>query len=555
MSEFHLVSRQAVLAAIILASSAQAQQVPDAGRLLEEVRPAPALPQRELPKIEIDEAPGSEIADGLRIPVTHVRITGATLFPESDLHALIADAEGKELALGDLRALAARLTQHYRSHGYLLARAYLPAQDVKNGEVNIGILEGRLGQIEIHNGAGIGGAALAPLSPLGEDAVTRDSTLERGLLLLSDVPGVEVKSTLRPGATPGTSDLLVDVAPGRRITGSVDADNFGDRFSGQSRLGATANVNNPLQLGDQVSLRAVVSDEGMTYVRGSYQLPVNRWGTRVGLAASDVHYHLGKSVAVLDATGEARTSSLYLQHPLIRSRSLNLNGQFQYDHMKLGDRIGQTSTVVNKTLDNWTAGLSGDFQDGLGGGGANSFSVAYTGGHLALDAASDAIDAASAGSSGNFGKWNLSWLRLQRLTDDASVYFSGIGQVAVKNLDSSEKLSLGGANGVRAYPQGEAPSDEGLLMILEARYSLPNAVPGALQLAAFVDGGHVRLHKNTWAPGPNRRTLSGAGFGLNWMVSNDWQVKASIAWKLGDESPVSDIDRSPRAWLQGVKFF
>lgn len=547
--------RLALAATLPFAATALAEPVPDAGQLLQETRPAPSLPQREPPKIEIKGAPAEEAPGAARIHVAHLRITGATIFTEAELHALIADGEGMELTLGDLRQLAERITQHYRERGYLLTRAYLPAQEVKSGEVVIAILEGHLGAVNVNNQAEVGGAALAPLEQLRTGEVTRSETLERSLLLVSDLPGVEVSSTLRPGTTIAASDLLVDVTPGRRLTGSVDFDTFGDRFSGQNRLGGTINVNNPLQLGDQIGVRAVASDEGMAYLRGSYQAPVNSFGTRIGLAGSDMHYYLGKTLAPLQASGESQTGSLYLLHPMIRSRAFNLNAQLQYDHLRLEDRIGITSTVVDKSLGNWSAGLNGDFQDGLGGGAMNSFTLNYTHGNLELDAATQALDAITAQTEGRFGKWNASWLRLQHLTDMTILYVSASGQLASKNLDSSQKLFLGGANGVRAYPQGEASGDEGFLLTVEGRRNLGSLWSGLWQLTTFLDSGRVSLNKNPWTATNNKRTLTGAGIGLNVAAGRDWAAKADVAWRLTSATSVSDSDRRPRAWLQAAKFF
>lgn len=552
-----LMSRHfpALAAMLLAASPVGAQQIPDAGRLLEQIKPAPNLPRHEAPRIEIEERPALEGSDGVRIRVAHLRISGATIFSEVELYALVADAEGKELTLGELRNLADRVTRHYREQGYLLARAYLPAQDVTNGAIDIAVIEGRLGKIEVNNTAAVGGAALAPLAQLRTGESTRQRTLERSLLLLSDLPGVEVKSTLKPGATVGATDLLVDVAPGRKLAGRVDFDSFGDRFSGQFRLGGSINLNNPLQIGDQASLRATVSDEGMNYVRGSYQLPITSYGTRVGIAASDMRYHLGKTFAPLNATGDARIGSLYLLHPVVRSRTVNLNAELQYDRKKLQDQVGATATETDKSLYNWTTGINGDFQDGLGEGGANSYSFAYTAGHLELDPVTHAIDASTARASGGFAKWNLSWLRLQRLNDAASLYFSGMGQAASKNLNSSEKLSLGGAYGVRAYPQGEAPGDNTALITLEVRYKLALALPGIWQLTAFVDSGKATVNKNPWTQANNKIMLSGAGVGVNIAQAAGWTMRGSLAWKLRAHLPSADVDRTPRTWFQATKDF
>lgn len=536
-------------------SAAHAQQIPDAGRLLEQTKPLPTLPQPSKSPAAADDRSGDAAPEGPRIRIARVRITGARHFSDSELQALVAGEVGKELSLGDLRRLAARITHYYRQHGYLLARAYLPAQEVKDGEIEIAVLEGTLDNIKLNNGAALGGEALSPVGNLSLGAAAQDAVLERNLLLLSDLPGVQVQSTLRPGGTVGATDLLIDVKPGPRFAGSLELDNFGDRFSGQNRLGATIYVNNPLQIGDQASFRMVGSDGGMRYVRFGYQLPVNRWGTRMGAAGSYMHYELGENLKPLGAQGQSRIGSLYLQHPLIRSRSINLFAQLQFDRLDLEDRMETVGTKVEKSLNNWNIGLGGDLQDGLGAGAVNSFSATYTTGKVKLDPVSMALDTATARTAGQFHKWSLSWLRLQQLTSATSLYASLNAQTAGKNLDSSAKISLGGINGVRAYPQGEALGDEALLATLELRHRLPVSLPGLWQATVFVDHGEIRTNKNPWMQSSNAHQLSGAGVGLLGGQGKDWSIKGSLAWRLGSERPKSEHDRFPRAWIQIAKYY
>ena len=131
-------------------------------------------------------------------------------------------------------------------------------------------------------------------------------------------------------------------------------------------------------------------------------------------------------------------------------------------------------------------------------------------------------------------------------------------QKAGKNLDSSEKFFLGGAYGVRAYPTGEAAGDSGYLATAELRYTFSfGAVPGVWQPFAFVDAGGVTINENPFAPGvPNTRHLSAGGLGLTWVRAGDFQVKLTVATRLGSEhSASSDTDQKTRGWAQAVKYF
>ena len=546
------------IALLGLSQQALAQQLPGAGSQIQQLSPA-AVPQKAMPQIRIESgtAPGTSSADESKILVSTLRITGAKTYSESELLALTGFVPGVELTLTDLRRMAARITAHYSTQGYLAARAYLPAQQVTDNTVTIAVSEGQYGQIILRNQSKLSDRqAYSLLDGLKSgDPITNDS-LESRLLLLSDTPGVEVKSTLVPGAGPGTSDLLVDIAPGRLVTGSVDADNAGNRYTGEFRLGATVNLNNPLGLGDVAGLRAVTSGSGLKYGRFFYQVPFGK--AAVGVAYSRLDYALGKEFAPLGANGVATAMGVYGSYTLLRSRNANLYAGLSYDHKTFQDRVALFSSVTDRKINVLTGNLYGSQLDAVGGGGVNSFSLSLSAGTLDIQTpAARAADAVSAGSQGAYNKLAFTASRLQQVTDSVSLFAGISGQGASKNLDPSEKMSLGGMDGVRAYPQGESFGDQGYLVNLEARLLLPKAesLPGRMHLIGFVDAGSVTFNKNPWAVGNNQRSLAAYGLGLTWSEPGNFLVRTYYARKLGDDAATSAPDRSGRFWIQGVKYF
>lgn len=540
-------------AASLLSLSVMAATLPDAGQSQQNIDQRPLqLPGKQRLELNLPDAPSTEAkAGGPSLQVKGFTLQGNSAIASEELLALLADLQGRTVSLGELQVGANRITQRYRERGYPLARAYLPAQEIDGGVVQIAVMEGRYGEVGLNNSSRVSDAALAPINALKSGDAVRSAPLERSLLLLSDTPGVEVKSTLKPGASVGASDLLVDVQPGPLLSGSIDADNYGNRFTGEYRLGGTLNVNSPLGLGDRLSVRAMGSDEDQQYGRIAYQLPIGPWSTQVGVAYSDMDYELAKNFDELKAHGNARITSLFASQPLVRSRDFSLYAQLQFDDKRLKDDIDLFDSKSDKRSRVVIATLNGNSRDDLFGGGVNSFALAWSQGSLNIDGAlNQAIDDLSAGTQGRFHKLNPSLVRLQRLTDRFSLYTQLQGQWADGNLDSSEKISLGGAYGVRAYPQGEASGDQGWLANLELRYALTDA----WQLSTFADHGQVRLNKDTWSDGENHRSLSAAGVGASWAV-HGWQVNAVAAWKIGNDDPQSDVDRSPRLWAQVVRFF
>lgn len=550
----HTACSGAVAFALSLAQATLAAQAPDAGQILENIKAPLTLPPATdgvLPEAA-PARPALSLPSDVKLQIKAFRITGAREFSEAHLLALLADSTDRELSLAQLQGLAERITAHYREQGYLLARAYLPAQDIKDGLLTIAVLEGRLGKVQLDNRSLLNDAtAQRQFDDLHPGDAVQAAALERSLLLLNELPGAEVHSTLKPGASVGLTDLDVSLGAGPRVAGSLEADNFDNRYTGSERLGGNLAINSPTGLGDTLSLRGLTSGAGMNYGRLAYQLPVGPQATQVGLAWSEMRYELGEDFESLDAHGKASIGSVYALQPLLRSRQARLDGQLSYERKRLEDQVDATDTTLDKTLDVWSLGLSGSHQDSLLGGGAMQYGASLVAGNLELDAASDALDDAGLDTRGHYAKLAFQLTRLQRLTDRFSLQLRASGQRAAKNLDSSEKLSLGGAYAVRAYPQGEAAADDAWLANLELRY----APAPAWQLFGFYDAGGGRIsHRPVAGTADNHRTLSGAGVGVSLALPATINLQAFAAWRTGSQ-PTSDDDRSPRLWLQTTKYF
>lgn len=543
------------LALLGVVSDAAAQAV-GTGGYLQQIPPSPE-PPRPAPDIRFDPAPPPAAAfeAGASVRVDSLRITGQTVFTEAQLLRASGFAPG-DMDLGELRTIAAAVAAFYNRQGYFVAQAYLPPQDVEGGQVAIAVIEGRYGQVGTDNRSRLSDRVVGGiLRGLDKGDPVANGPLERRLLILSDVPGVRLGATLSPGAEVGSSDLTVRLNPERLVTGALEADNAGNRYTGEIRGGGSLYLNNPTGMGDLVSLRLLTSGSGLTYLRGAYDAPVGV-GV-VGVSYADVRYRLGKQFKPLQARGTARLASLYGAYPLVRSRDENLSLLGDLTFKRFDDRVGATHLRTERQATTVTLGLRGDRRDGFGGGGLNRYSVAVTGGDIDLRTpAARAQDRAAAEIDGGYGKLGFTADRLQALRGPFSLYGALRGQLASANLDISEKMELGGAYGVRAYPEGEGYGDSGLLATLEGRWLLRRpTLGGRVTLIGFIDAGQVRIAQDPWFAGPNRLTRSGAGAGAIWAAPGDFQIKASYAHRLGSERATSGGGSAGRVWVQLVKLF
>ena len=566
------------------AAAALAQ--PDAGTLLnQEQRSHQRLPDR-LPEPEAEpvrpalkEQPG-----GVRVVVRSVRFTGAQgLAEDAELQAVVADAIGRELDFAGLEKLAQRVTEFLRAKGWFLAEAYLPRQDVTDGNIEIAVRPGRLG-----GGSGKGepfvvvlGGKLAPrieaerleaiaagLLPPG--AAAREPDMERAVLLMNDLPGVTARARLEPGAEAGSTRVVFDAEEGPLLTGSVSLDNYGNRDTGLYQANAAAQLNDPTGLGDQASVAATQAD-GLDLARLSYTLPVGSNGTKLGASWTVMDYAIKRGAGLAAGLkGSSETAGLTLSHPFLRSRADNIYGSLAFNRKALLDD-SSAGPLHDKRVNATNAAVSGDHLDTKAGGGLTSWNLAWTEGRVDLSRLPDDADADAAtyATQGRYTKFNYGIARLQKLPGPFALFLNFAGQEAGKNLDSSEKFLLGGPTGVRAYPGSEASGDSGWLANIELRYDLPGGTPlGPLQLVAFYDAGRIVLHKDTknipvatWSR-QNAYDLAGWGFGANLVRTGSHALRLAWAQKIGDNPGRStaglDADNrkdKSRVWLQATLWF
>jgi hemolysin activation/secretion protein len=408
----------ALLLAVYGGAWAQTPPVPDAGQVLRDLRQArPVPPQQTAPLQRIEESADLNQQGEAKVLVKSIAITGNQEIASAELQPLVAGLIGAERSLSQLNAAARRITAYYRSKGFAVARAYLPAQDITDGAVTISIIEGRISSHKINNQSLLSDErAQAYLGQVKDGDVIRSEQIDRGLLLLQDTPGVSSsRATLQPGASVGTSELLIEVNPAKPYSGSVVADNYGSRYTGEYRLAGTFNLASPLKIGDQITANLLTSGDNLSFARLAYQLPVGSDGLRLGAAYSDIHYKLGKEFEALQAHGTATSASVFAAYPFIRSQFKNLSGTVSYEDKNLKDYVDGTNTYTPKKVGVTTLGLSGSLQDALGGGGITGLDLSVAFGNLSINSSTAlAIDNASAQSNGSYTRFSYGANRLQR---------------------------------------------------------------------------------------------------------------------------------------------
>lgn len=544
------LSTSIALALCSIATSSHAQTQPNIGDVLRQSTEIPnaATKSSALPSIggEKMEPPLKALPMGLKVEVKSFEIAGNRELSTDSLQALTSDSVGKSLSLTELEQVAQRITRHYRSKGYFVARAYVPAQEITAGRIRIQVVEGYFGQFKLNNKSLVNNDVVQSLlDDVKKYDIVSVDTIERAMLIVNDTPGAQVVSAdVSPGEKVGSSDFAVETRATESSSGYVQLDNFGSVYTGRSRLGVGVQFNSPTGSGDRLSLNALTTENsGVTNGRAAYSIILAPNGLRGEVSLAHTEYTLGDTYKPLDAKGTADVLDLTLSYQFRRTRAQTVETSLNVTTKALEDKIASTNTVTPKKINAVTAGLNvRDESYVFGAAGMTQASIAVTFGKLSInDAVALSNDAAGAGTHGGFSKITGSLSRLSLLPADFKLLSSLRFQQALnqKNLDSSERMSVSGSGGVMGYPSGELSGSNAAVVHIELSRPLPSWSDGlSNNWFMFANWGQAGASRPV-ATTDRTRSISdvGIGWSANWKKAS---LRVQLAHRLEASAATSE---------------
>ncbi len=535
------------------------------GQLQQQIQNDPVLTPRPQPTLKAPEAiarpaPQPEDDGAEKVTVKAFTITGNTLVASDDLQSLLRPWVNIPISLAELRRGVAQVAALYRNRGFL-AQAVLPNQDITEGNVQIQVVEGKVGKVIVEApedqpqiGAFVRNRVktlLEQTTPPGEPL--RLDRFDWAVWVADDLPGVKVSASLKPGEEMGTTDIVLQVTPTTPIWGSFSIDNNGSRSTGPLRLNALVQFDSPLGWGESFTLSASKT-RGTEFIRLAHSIPLGfeGWrGSTLNLSTSVFDYSVLDAFKPQGATfspqGTSRSNGLSVRYPFVRTGQTNFSGELGYESRRSIDR-GDTLSVARGTelgvlrdtrVESSSLTLSLSHIDGWGGGGSNLLSATFSQGSMNLQPDSvRSDDADGANTSGFFRKLRLVANRLQVLDSKHTAVLSFTGQLANRNLDASEKIFLGGSSSVRAFPNSEIGGSQGYFATLELRRDWNTE----WRTSYFYDYGKLWQYKKPMrADDPtqslltevaNAQSVDGHGVGLSYRHPSGTEFRAQVSRRL-----------------------
>jgi len=431
-----------------------------------------------------------------------------------------------ELSFDDMQAVANKIVERYRSAGFIVSNAFLPAQTVGPDKiVQIQVLEGKIGKIIVKGTKRYRPSVISASAQELRGKPLQKSDVDTALLYARDLPGVTVASTFQPGENTGDTDLVMIATEAKRpVKFMLGANNYGTELTGRYRAQAGIEWANPLGIGDVFNLNVdyALDPSDNIYGATTYRAPapwVPGLSAVVGASRNELQINTG-SFAALDVKGP---SSLYyggMDWKFINRDDMQALSTLHVirEESKL-DSLGFHLSDEKFTVGELTYGLLHTDRR------FNGVDILQVGVRKSISDDSLVPDLVSPQHSRSFLVTKLSYTRMQFLTKSQRLYLKLVGQYTNDALIPLEQFALGGPDSTRAYPIADALRDRGYYTSLEYHVDAPGFGDKVspfygrpwrelLEFQVFVD------YAKGFSAGANREitpdtaTLSGVGAGL-----------------------------------------
>jgi hemolysin activation/secretion protein len=366
-----------------------------------------------------------------------------------------------------------------------------------------------------------------------------------------------VSGIFTPGATPGTTDVIVKVEDRLPLRVYAGYENSGNDATGENRYQAGFNWGNAFLADQLLSYQFSTSDDFSSLTGHSlvwnFALPWRHLVTVIG-AMSDSQTDFSLNGQSFASGGESRQLSLRYTVPLTGNARLDHEWSAGFDFKQSnnnlefgGLQVFDQPTEIAQFLVSYNATL----RDAMGATRLDA-TLFWSPGNLSSKNDDLNFNAARPGAEAAYTYALVRIERALRLPKEWLLVATAQAQFADGNLLASEQLSLGGYDAVRGFEDRLARGDRGFLLNFEVRsptfpvlsnwLRLPKGrLVGRerMQAVAFLDYGTASLMDAL--PGEEETVLAtSAGIGLRYSIGDLLAVRADYAWQLAQDGFVDD---------------
>lgn len=448
-------------------------------------------------KVEQGEKPAAEEAGAeLSFALQQVIWNPSEILTKDQIQAVTASYIGKQVTLKDLREMADKITNIYRDKGYMTCGAVLPPQRIHDGVVEIRLIEGKTGTVNLTGNRYTKTGYIMNRINLKPGEIANTEKLNRDLRWFQGTNDVQLRVVMKPGAEEGATDYDIMAFEPQNQSVTLYTDNDGYESSGRWRAGIFYNMKSVS--GHRDSLRAhFIGSRGTKAWSLGYSVPISRKGMRLELDYSGNKTKVVKGeLEPLGVEGKSNSYSLTWRAPFHVTEKSRHEAGLQYVHQKSETDLGHGQVQwVDDRIQRVIPYVSFTHY--------GKDSVLYHK-HSFVWARRRDID----GESDTGKLYRLSSFWQKRNTNGQFWQARLDGQFGSgDNLAASDRFFIGGVNSVRGYEEGFIGGSRGLSVGLE--YHIPVDKAKRIFVYPFFDWGTVGGYA-----APEHNKLMSAGFGI-----------------------------------------
>ncbi|MDH5469061.1 MAG: hypothetical protein OEX75_00580 [Gammaproteobacteria bacterium] len=458
-----------------------------------------------------------------------IEFGGTLLLGEKDLQDVAAPYLNRPVTGNDIAQMKYELTSLYFRKGYVLVKVTTPPQDLSDGVMEVLVIVGRIGQINVDNDVLHEGIANSRIGAIGSGDVFNERNVETALQDINGLTNIRSSVNLRPGQETGTTDLdlLIRRAETDEDVQVFSIDNYGSKFTGRTVARLSLQKSNLMGIGESLGITGRKSNDDFWSLQGEAMFPLPLHNLQLELDYLRSDNSIGDIFAALDSSGESEVAQAALSSALInqRQRKLVLRGgveRGEYDSFLAG--VPDTSDTISR--------LFAETSFSLRKSRLVSFLSLRASKGVGLFGADDRGEADATRQAGDPRAWTIESLLYAnaRLADRDYVSLVLQGQYSDAALLSSDLFTIGGYGSVRGYEPAQSTGDSGasLNVDLYRQFDITDS-RWYVQAGPFVDWGYVHNR----VPGSTQENnISSAGLGaeMNYRHSGKLISKLRLDW-------------------------
>lgn len=424
--------------------------------------------------IEVPESIGiinaPEGAKDIFLDLKHIKIEGVTAFTPGDLKPIYQQYEGQHVSPDVVWKIAAQITERYRNKRYFLSRAYVPAQEIEDGNITIRVVEGYVGEVQWQGENKPDSWIIDEMTKhlIAQRPLTTNK-IESYLLRVNDIPGASYRAVVQPieGGDEGAVAVVM-LGEEKKGLGVVRLDNTGSRFLGPYQGSVFYQDSFIKNQQTMLGISGSLPMDELKYITASHQIPVAP-KINFEMGGSYIKANPGYTLEPNDIVSKSGEINMGFTYQPIRQWLENLSVGIKFTAKDTDSDILGTPLTRDR-IRALRASMSYDTADFFDGYSYWNATVSQGIEVLGSSGKGDA-DLSRPEAEPDFTKLELSYLRQQPFGKNFLLVGRVAGQLASGPLYSSEEFGYGGQTFGRAYDPSEITGDNGLSGSVELRYT------------------------------------------------------------------------------------